>query len=178
MNYNIKSAKLVPLSAYVTADEFSARRADQIWGNAFERALHVLNGENPYVSAKGEIDLRIKVDTSVVNFNCCECKTGAGELRNDCKGNKYMIYCPVVDLDKPLYEQEGFVILRSVFIEGLKTSEVYRDTKKTTNGYKIHAIQTFWNHSKNSRHGRKIFALLDMLYNNGMTIQDYIDSLE
>ena len=178
MSYNIKSAKLNPLSAYVTANEYNSNRQDATRGNAFERAMHELNGEKAYVSAIGKIDLKIKVDSAVVGFNCCECKTGAGELRNDCKGSKYMIYCPVVDLEKPLYEQEAFVILRSVFINGLKESGLYRESKKTTAGTEIHAIQTFWNHSKNARHGKKIFALLDMLYDNGMTIQEYIDSLE
>ena len=135
-------------------------------GDCFELAIKDLFGYPLKVSGKGAVDVRIKIN-GVKTTNKVEVKTGAGEIPNNLKGNSYVVYCPVVDLNKPLNEQEGFVIKRTDFIEVLKASGCYRACKKTSSGEFTHAIQTFWNNKRNEPHGKKYECLLDNLYNSG-----------
>lgn len=144
-------------------------------GDCFELALHDFLAQELKVSPKGIVDLKVRVSDTVKNFNKVEVKTGAGEVPNNLRGNSYVIYCPVVNLDKPLNKQEAFIIKRSVFIECLKETGCYRESKRTSSNTHTEAIQTFWNRKLNKPHGRKLEYLLDALYTHcEATLEDWL----
>lgn len=128
-------------------------------GKAFERAckehLHMLSK----VARAGHADLR---RTGVYH----EVKTGAGELGNDgeklVKGSSMVIYCPKVDENKELDEQNAYVMTRDTFLFVLNMVGLLRE-KTSTNGQRKITIQTFWNNKLNAPHGKKYFKLLDTL---------------
>lgn len=146
-------------------------------GDTFEIALKEFFGLELKVSPNGVVDLPVKVSEKVKTFNKVEVKTGAGEIRNELKGNSFVIYCPVVDMATDLIHQEAFILERKVFIECVKRANCYRGDKKTTNNTHTEAIQTFWNNSKNAPHGKKIYALLDELYENGTPLSEWLEEL-
>lgn len=149
---------------------------DGLSGDCFELALHDALGQELVVSARGVVDIRAKVSATVKTSNKVEVKTGAGQIPNNLKGNSYVVYCPVVDLNKPLHKQEAFVVKRTVFIQCLKDSGCYRESKRTTAGTCTEAIQTFWNRKLNAPHGRKLEKLLDALYASGaMTVEEWLN---
>lgn len=151
---------------------------DGLAGDTFEIALKEFFEMELKVSSKGVVDLPVKVSQKAKRFNKVEVKTGAGEVRNELKGNSYVIYCPVVDLEQDLYHQEAFVIQRTIFIECLKAAKCYRYYKKATDGSYGDAIQTFWNRKQNAPHGKKIYALLDELYEHGTPLADWLEEIE
>ena len=149
---------------------------DGLKGDCFELALHDLQGEDLAVSARGVVDIRIRVSEKVKTSNKVEVKTGAGQIPHNLKGNSYIIYCPVVDLNKTILEQEAFILPRKTFIECLVASGCYRESKRTTVGSYTEAIQTFWNSSKNAPHGKKYYKLLDALYaTECLTLQEFFE---
>lgn len=144
-------------------------------GDCFELGIHDVTDGILAVREQGVVDLKLKVSTNVKTYNKVEVKTGAGQIPHNLKGNSYIIYCPVVDLTKDIFHQEAFVLPRKVFIECLKVSGCYRQSKRTTSGSYTEAIQTFWNNAKNEPHGKKYFALLDALYESGCpTLQEVL----
>ena len=156
--------------------EFSKHGNDGLHGDCFELALHDLVGDELVVSARGVVDIRIKVSADTKTTNKVEVKTGGGRIPNNLRGNGYIIYCPVVNLEKTILEQEAFILPRKVFIECIKASGCYRASKRETSGGYSEAIQTFWNISKNAPHGRKYFKLLDELYNSEcLTLQEFFN---
>lgn len=143
------------------------------YGDTFEVAIKNLLGYAELVSRGRSFDL-------IVKGKRYEVKTGAGELgrvgTKACAGVSRVIYCPVYAEDKPLDEQEAFVLERDTFIQVLEEVGLYRSEKTPTNGRsQVQAIQTFWNRSKNAPHGKKYFALIDALYEN--TLMDWEDFL-
>ena len=156
--------------------EFSVHGNDGLKGDCFELALHDLMGDDLAVSARGVVDIRIKVSEKVKTSNKVEVKTGAGQIPHNLKGNSHIIYCPVVDLNKTILEQEAFILPRKTFIECLVESGCYRESKRTTVGSYTEAIQTFWNNSKNAPHGKKYYKLLDALYaTECLTLQEFFE---
>lgn len=152
---------------------FSIHGEDGLAGDCFELALHDHFGQELKVSGNGVIDLKAKVTAKT--YNKIEVKTGAGQIPNNLKGNSFVIYCPVVDLNLPLHKQEAFVVKRTVFIKCLQEAECYRVSKRTTSGQTTEAIQTFWNRKLNKPHGRKLSYLLDALYNSGcQTLEEWL----
>lgn len=146
-------------------------------GDTFEIALKEFFGLELAVSPEKVVDLPVKVSAKVKRFNKVEVKTGAGEIRNQLKGNSYVIYCPVVDMTADLIHQEAFILERKVFIECVKAAGCYRADKKTSNNTYTEAIQTFWNNKQNKPHGKKLFALLDELYEHGTPLADWLEEL-
>jgi hypothetical protein len=146
-------------------------------GDVFEIALKEFFGLELVVSPKKVVDLPVKVSAKVKTFNKVECKTGAGEIRNELKGNSYVIYCPVVDMGTDLIHQEAFLIQRAVFIECVKRAKCFRQSKTATNGTSGEAIQTIWNNKENRPHGRKLFALLDELYEHGIPLAEWLEEV-
>ena len=146
-------------------------------GDTFEIALKEFFGLNLAVSPEKVVDLPVKVSEKVKRFNKVEVKTGAGEIRNQLKGNSYVIYCPVVDMTTDLIHQEAFILERRVFIECVKAAGCFREGKRTTNNTYTEAIQTFWNNTQNKPHGKKLFALLDELYEYGTPLADWLEEL-
>jgi len=139
------------------------------WGKAGERAEKVHFKQTDKVSAQGHIDTRR-------DRKCFENKTGAGELDFLYKSTvKYVKYIPVVDENKPIEKQEGFIFERTVFLEMLESLGLVRIKESEGRPRKI-TIQTFWNHSKNKPHGKKYFALLDACYSLCiMTYEEYFE---
>lgn len=146
-------------------------------GDTFEIALKEFFGLELAVSPQKVVDLPIKISSKVKGFNKVEVKTGAGEIKHELKGNSFVIYCPVVDMSTDLIHQEAFILERKVFIECVKRSGCYRDSKRTTNNTYTEAIQTFWNNKQNKPHGKKLFALLDELYENGTPLSEWLEEL-
>ena len=89
-----------------------------------------------------------------------EVKSGAGGLgsygRKLLKGSGMVLYIPVLLPDYPLDKQQGYVMERSDFIEALEEAGAIRPK----DGHRI-TIQTFWNHSKNKPHGRKLDKMIE-----------------
>ena len=150
---------------------------DGLNGDTFEIALKEFFGLPLEVSPSKVVDLPIRVTEKVKKFNKVECKTGAGEIKHELKGNSFVVYCPVVDLEKDLIHQEAFILERKVFIECVKSAGCYRADKKTTNNTHTEAIQTFWNNKQNKPHGRKLYVLLDELYEHGTPLQEWLEEL-
>ena len=92
-------------------------------------------------------------------------------------GNSFVVYCPVVDLSTDLLHQEAFILERKVFIECLKRSGCFREGKRTSNNTYTEAIQTIWNNKQNKPHGKKLFALLDELYEHGTVLGEWLEEL-
>lgn len=154
---------------------YSVHGEDGLTGDCFELALHDFLGQPLSVSARGVVDVKTRVSATVKTYNKVEVKTGAGQIPNNLKGNSYVVYCPVVDMNKPLIKQEAFVVKRAVFIQCLKESGCYRESKTTTAGTKTEAIQTFWNRKLNAPHGKKLYKLLDALYaSEAMTVEEWL----
>lgn len=143
-------------------------------GDCAELAIKDFYGLPLEVSKAGIIDIKIKIDGNIKTFNNVEIKTGAGRLLHDCKGNKYMIYIPVVDRSKDILHQEGFLIKRTVFINLLKEIGLYRACKQSKDRAPSEAIQTFWIEKNNAPHGKKYYLLLDELYEKGMPLQEFL----
>ena len=164
--------RYVPLRFFAP---YSIHGEDGLSGDCMELALKGWHGMELVMSGKGIVDLKAKVSTTVKTYNKVEVKTGAGQIPNNLKGNSYVVYCPVVDLDKPLHKQEAFVVKRTVFIQCLQEAECYRVSKRTTAGTSTEAIQTFWNRKLNKPHGRKLERLLDALYASGcQTLEEWL----
>ena len=158
----------------VEYERFSVHGEDGLAGDCFELALHDVLEQELIVSARGVVDVKMRI--SAKNYNKVEVKTGAGQIPHNLKGNSYVIYCPVVDLSKPLNRQEAFIIKREAFIQCLKDSGCYRESKRTTVGTNTEAIQTFWNRKLNAPHGRKLYKLLDALYSSGcQTLEEWLE---
>ena len=149
---------------------------DGLKGDCLELGIHAVTDGKIFVRPQGVVDLKLKISASIKTYNKIEIKSGAGQIPHNLKGNSYIIYCPVVDLEKDIYHQEAFVLPRKIFIECLKASGCYRESKRTTSGSYTEAIQTFWNNSRNEPHGRKYFKLLDALYESGCpTLQEVLE---
>ena len=152
---------------------FNSKGQDGEAGACFEIALHDFLGGKLEVAANGKTDIRLNIGGKLRKV---EVKTGAGRIANDCKGNSYILFCPVVNMEASLDRQEAFIIKRSVFIETLKDAGLYRESKSSTSGPATEAIQTFWNRAKNKPHGKKLYILLDLLYDRAEeTLEEYIN---
>ena len=138
-------------------------------GKTFERDLKAAFHQRAKVSKQGKIDFRR-------DSKCFEVKTGAGELDFLFKSKvKFVAYVPVVVEAQDVTAQEGFILDRETFLECIEEAGLLR-TKISTSGQEKVTIQTFWNHKLNKAHGRKYFALLDLLYDRAiMTLEDYFD---
>lgn len=164
--------RYVPLRFFAS---YSTHGNDGLCGDCMELAIKGWHGLELCVSAQGVVDLKAKVSDTVKTYNKVEVKTGAGQIPNNLKGNSFVVYCPVVDLDKPLHKQEAFVVKRTVFIKCLQEAGCYRISKRTTAGTTTEAIQTFWNRKLNKPHGRKLEHLLDALYASGcQTLEEWL----
>ena len=152
---------------------YNNKGEDGLAGACFELALHDFLGDKLEVAANGKTDIRLDIDGKKRKV---EVKTGAGRIANDCKGNSYFVFCPVVNMEASLDRQEAFIIKRSVFIETLKDAGLYRGEKSSTSGPATEAIQTFWNRKLNKAHGKKLYILLDLLYDRAeATLEEYIN---
>ena len=139
------------------------------FGKAFERDLKAEFNQKAKVAKQGKIDFRR-------DHKCFEVKTGAGELDGLLKSKvKYVIYVPVVEADRAVTEQEGFILDKAIFLEVLTACNLIRH-KVSTSGQEKVTIQTFWNRAKNAPHGKGYARLLDGLYENSiMTLEEYFD---
>lgn len=134
-------------------------------GKTFERDVKALFGQKAVVSKQGKIDFRRAA-------KCYELKTGAGELDFLYKSKiRYVIYVPVVVMDRPVEKQEGFLLDRVEFLALLERVGLVRH-KISTSGQEKVTIQTFWNGKLNKPHGKKYFSLLDELYENAIMTFD------
>lgn len=129
-------------------------------GKATEVGLKAVLHLSQKVAKAGRTDLR------KANI-CYEVKTGAGELGlvggKLIKGSSMVIYIPVVNENGAIYQQEGFVMSRELFLETLDKIGLIRE-KTSTSGQRKITIQTFWIHSKNKPHGTKYAQMLDAFY--------------
>lgn len=152
---------------------YNNKGEDGLAGACFELALHDFLGDKLEVAANGKTDIRLDIDGKKRKV---EVKTGAGRIANDCKGNSYFIFCPVVNMEASLDRQEAFIVKRAVFIQTLKDAGLYRGSKESTSGPATEAIQTFWNRKLNKPHGKKLYILLDLLYDRAeATLEEYIN---
>ena len=146
---------------------------DGAMGKTFERDLKVFLGQADKVASPDKADFRRRYKNG-------EIKTGAGELGYVCgklvKGSSFVVYVPVVDMDKPIEKQEGFILDRVTFIEMLDELGLIR-TKKTTHGTMKVTIQTFWNHKQGKPTSvKKYNALLDALYERcAYTLEEWLE---
>ena len=146
---------------------------DGAMGKTFERDLKVLLGQADKVASPSKADFRRR-------YKYGEIKTGAGELGNLggklIKGSSFVVYVPVVDMEKPAEKQEGFVLDRTTFIEMLEELGLIR-TKKSTSGAMKVTIQTFWNHKAGKPTSvKKYNALLDALYERcAYTLEEWLE---
>lgn len=138
-------------------------------GKAFECDLKAKFDQAVKVSAQGKIDFRR-------DNKCFEVKTGAGELDFLYKSKvKYVVYVPVVVEAQDIEAQEGFVLEREAFLNCIEAAGLLRN-KISSSGQEKVTIQTFWNGKLNKPHGKKYFALLDLLYDNClMTLEEYFN---
>lgn len=142
-------------------------------GKTFERDLKVLLGQADKVASPSKADFRKR-------YKYGEIKTGAGELGELggklIKGSSFVVYVPVVDMEKPVEKQEGFVLDRVTFIELLDELGLIR-TKKSTSGAMKVTIQTFWNHKAGKPTSvKKYNALLDALYEKSeYTLEEWLE---
>ena len=150
-------------------------KGDGHFGDTFDAGIKNVFGMGNLVSRGRSWDL-------VLDGKRYELKTGAGELGNtDIKalhGSSMVIYCPVYDETLSVEEQEAFVIDKNTFLQVIKNAGLYRESKTTTNNRQVHAIQTFWNRSKEAPHSKKAYErLLDGLYNNmDMMLDEFIEA--
>ena len=148
---------------------------DGHFGDTFDAGIKNVFGMGNLVSRGRSIDL-------ILNGLHFELKTGGGELgdvdKKALRGCPLVIYCTVFDEAVCIEEQEAFVIEREKFLAVIKGAGLYRESKTTTNNRQVHAIQTFWNRSKNSPHSKKAYErLLDGLYNNmSMMLDEFIEA--
>lgn len=142
-------------------------------GKTLERDLKVLLGQADKVASPSKADFRKR-------YKYGEIKTGAGELGELggklIKGSSFVVYVPVVDMEKPVEKQEGFVLDRVTFIELLNELGLIR-TKKSTSGAMKVTIQTFWNHKAGKPTSiKKYNALLDALYERcAYTLEEWLE---
>jgi hypothetical protein len=142
-------------------------------GKTTEKAFKEALGLKVCVSRPGRTDMR-KAHT------CYEIKTGAGELGDAggklLKGCTKVIYVPVVDCEKAVEQQEGFVMSREVFLEVLEQCGLIRE-KTSTKGVRKVTIQTFWNVSRGKPNGRGYARMLEAFYSREgtevQTLQDW-----
>lgn len=160
--------------------DYSTHGVDGLPGDCFELAIHDFLGQPLEVSARGVVDVKVKVTSNVKTGNKVEVKTGAGQLPNNLKGNSYVIYCPVVNLDADIFHQEAFVLPRKKFLECLKRAKCYRESKTATGGGTTPAIQSFYNRKLGKPHGLKMYALLDELYGvpDMIMLDEFLASLD
>lgn len=139
-------------------------------GKTFERDLKAFFNQRAVVAKQGKIDFRR-------DRKCYEVKTGAGELDYLLKSSvKYVVYVPVVNMDYPVDEQEGFILNRADFLQILEEVGLIREKTATSGAHKV-TIQTFWNAKRNAPHGAKYEKLLDSLYDSCiMTLEEYFES--
>lgn len=146
---------------------------DGAMGKTFERDLKVLLGQADKVASPSKADFRRR-------YKYGEIKTGAGELGDLggklIKGSSFVVYVPVVDMEKPAEKQEGFILDRVTFIEMLEELGLIR-TKKSTSGAMKVTIQTFWNHKAGKPTSvKKYNALLDALYERcEYTLEEWLE---
>lgn len=151
---------------------YNNKGEDGLAGACFELALHDVLGDKLQVRASGQVDIILVIEGKPRRV---EAKTGAGRLANDCRGNSYMLYCPVVNLEADIFHQEAFLVSRKRFIAILQETGLYRASKNSTSGPATEAIQTFWNRAKNLPHGRKYYKLLDKLYEESYaSLEEYL----
>lgn len=144
-------------------------------GKATEESVKAFLHLKVGVSKAGRTDLR-KANV------CYEVKTGAGELGlaggKLVKGSTMVIYIPVVDETAEIYEQEGFVMSRELFLETLDGCGLIRE-KTSTSGIRKVTIQTFWNKKQNKPHGKGYQKMLDAFYDlegNGVqTLEEWLE---
>lgn len=139
------------------------------FGKTFERDLKASFCQKAVVAKQGKIDFRR-------DRKCYEVKTGAGELDYLLKSSiKYVVYVPVVSMDYPVEQQEGFILNRADFLQILEEVGLIREKTSTAGAHKV-TIQTFWNHKKNAPHGAKYEKMLDRLYDACiMTLEEYFE---
>jgi hypothetical protein len=132
------------------------------FGEGIEKELKAFLNLKVCVAKPGRTDMR-KANV------CYEIKTGAGELGDVggklVKGSSMVIFIPVVDETAEIYEQEGFVMTRELFLELLDGCGLIRE-KTSTKGVRKITIQTFWNRTKNAPHGRAYDKMLNAFYGN------------
>lgn len=145
------------------------------YGKATEESVKAFLHLKVSVSKAGRTDLR-KANV------CYEVKTGAGELGmvggKLIKGSTMVIYIPVIDEKAEIYEQEGFVMSRELFLETLEGCGLIRE-KTSTSGHRKITIQTFWNRKLNKPHGKGYQRMLDAFYDlEGCGVQTLEEWLE
>lgn len=130
------------------------------WGKSGEKGLKGVLHLEEKVAKAGRTDLR-------KGGKCYEVKTGAGELGlvggKLLKGSSMVIYIPVIDETAEVYEQEGFVMSRELFLDTLQNLKLIRE-KTSTSGQRKVTIQTFWNRKLNKPHGTGYQRMLDAFY--------------
>lgn len=109
-------------------------------GNLFEMLVKLEMGNTKFkgVASRGAFDTRKKIDGSMLDF---EMKTGSGEIAHLSRQgvvkmsptlrSDYIIHCLKFDPNKPLIEQEIFVIETAVMIERFQENKLTR-MKPTT----------------------------------------------
>lgn len=139
-------------------------------GKTFERDLKAAFNQRAQVAKQGKIDFRrARV--------CYEVKTGAGELDYLMRSRiRYVVYVPVVNMERDVTAQEGFIMERDAFLTALDSVGLIR-RKTATCGAERVTIQTFWNAKQGKPHGAKYPKLLDELYNNCvMTLEEFFEN--
>ena len=144
------------------------------WGKTGEKSIKEFLNLKVSVSKAGCTDLR------KANI-CYEVKTGAGELGlvggKLVKGSTMVIYIPVIDETAEIYEQEGFVMSRELFLDTLEGCGLIREKTSTSGARKV-TIQTFWNRKLNKPHGKGYQKMLDAFYDlegNGVqTLEEWL----
>lgn len=148
-------------------------------GDAFELAIKDALGLSLKVSKEHTIDVRFCIDGK--RLNKIEIKQNGGELRNDCRGNSYIIYAPFVDMNKSIYEQPAaYILKRSTFIDMISDPRVkiLRHNKKTSKGTLIDALQTTWVYTKNEPLGNKAQHFIELAEELGIVkLSDWLASL-
>lgn len=135
------------------------------YGKALERALTCKG----YVKRQGAVDLWLKVDGK---YRRCEIKTSAGELWTEGVENtmtrcEFVIYVPIPVEDKngyiDAYMQDGYLLTKADFLDGLEEARAIRYGKSSTSGQTKVAIQTFWSRKKWKPNGTLLYRIEDNL---------------
>ena len=124
------------------------------------------------LSPAGKVDVTMPINGK---NRKTEIKQNGGDWRNNCKGESFVAYCPYVDLDKPLNQQFGYIVVKTAFVRCAEKVNLIRHGKKDSKGYSKDSLQTVYNYKLNQFHGAKAFKFTALLEDetNALTFKEY-----
>ena len=152
---------LVAFISFLSDSQINATCA--LFGYLLELAVKSFFGMPMTISPAGKPDITIPINGK---NRRTEIKQNGGDFRSNCKGESYIAYCVYVDINKPLNQQFGYIVKKSVFIDCANQVNMIRE-KTDSKGYKKTSLQTVYNYKLNDFHGSKGYKLADLLEQHG-----------